>query len=144
MKIIDKKSFVPTVCVIYTVLSVGKIVLEAVMQAKFGYDQANLLTILLFSFLGTLILSQHYRLSRLPLLFVAVLQYAILAAFVLLFTWVSGHFSELHPDAYRDMLRSFTVPYVIAALVYYCELFLEARKADRLLQQLKEDKKDEN
>ncbi len=144
MKLIDKKNFVPTVCVIYTVLSVGKIVLEAVWQGKFGIDQKNFLTILLFSFLGTLILSQHYRLSRLPLLLVGILQYVVLAAAVLLFTWVPGFFTEIHPDGYRDMLLSFTIPYVTAALVYYAALYMEAKKADQWLQQMKEEKKNEN
>ena len=49
MKLIDKNNFVPTVCVIYTILSVSKIVLEAFTQGKFGSDQGNLLTMLLFS-----------------------------------------------------------------------------------------------
>lgn len=144
MKLIHKNNFVPTVCVIYTILSVSKIILEAVVQKKFGNDQSDLLTMLLFSFLGTLILSQHYRLSQLPLLLVAVLQYGFLAATVMLYTWVSGHFTEIHPNGYRDMLRSFTVPYVIAALVYYGALYMEAKKADHLLQQMKEEKKNEN
>lgn len=144
MKLIDRKNFVPTVCVIYTILSVGKIVLEAITQEKFGSDQQNLLTMLLFSFFGTFILSQHYRLSQLPLLLVAVLQYAVLAGAVLLFTWVSSYFTEVHPNGYKDMLRSFTVPYIIAALTYYITLYLEVKKANHLLQQIKEDKKNEN
>lgn len=143
MKLIDKNNFVPTVCVIYTILSVSKIVLEAVKLGIFGSDQGNLLTMLLFSFLGTFILSQHYRLSQLPLLLVAVLQYVVLAAAVLLFTWVSGHFTEIHPNGYRDMLRSFTVPYVIAALFYYGALYIETKKANQWLQQMKE-KRNEN
>lgn len=143
MKLIDKNNFVPTVCVIYTILSVSKIVLEAVKLGIFGSEQGNLLTMLLFSFLGTFILSQHYRLSQLPLLLVAVLQYVVLAAAVLLFTWVSGHFTEIHPNGYRDMLRSFTIPYVIAALFYYGVLYIETKKANQWLQQMKE-KKNEN
>ena len=108
MKIIDKKSFLPTVCVIYTLLSVGKIVLEAQTQGKFGSDQMNMLTILLFSFLGTLVLSQHYRLAQLPLLLVAVLQYVVLIAAVLLFTWISGFFS---PRASKGLCGYVSVVY---------------------------------
>ena len=144
VKLIDKNNFVPTVCVIYTILSVSKIALEAVMQGKYGDDQRNLMTILLFSCMGTLILSQHYRLSRLPLLLVAVLQYVVLAAAVVLVIWVSGHFIDIHPNGYRYMLCSFTIPYVIAALAYYGALYMEVRKADRLLQQMKEEKSDED
>lgn len=144
MKLIDKKNFLPTVCVIYTIMSVGKILIEAITQGKYGNDQANLLTMLLFSFLGTLVLSQHYRLSQLPLLLVAVLQYAVLIMAVMLFIWVSGHFTQLHPNAYMDMFRSFTVPYGIAALVYYISLYMEVQKANQLLKQIKEDVRDEN
>lgn len=144
MKIITKKNFLSTVCVIYTILSVGNILLEAAAMGSFGSLQQNMLTIFLFSFVGTLVLSQHYRLSGLPLLLVAVLQYAVLAIGVLLFTWVSGHFEELHPDAYRDMLCSFSIPYAAAALAYYVTLWLEVKKANQLLQHLKEEKKNEN
>lgn len=63
---------------------------------------------------------------------------------VMLFIWVSGHFTQLHPNAYMDMFRSFTVPYGIAALVYYISLYMEVQKANQLLKQIKEDVRDEN
>lgn len=138
MKIIDKKQFIPTVCVIYTILSIAKIVLEFVFQKEFGNFQANLLVILLFSFLATLVLSQHYRFDRLPLLLVMLLQYAAMIAAVMLFTWISSFGTELHPNGYRDMFWSFTIPYLIGAGGYYLALFLEVKKANRLLQERRE------
>lgn len=137
MKIIDKKQFFPTVCVVYTLLSIMKILLEFVARNEFGAFQENLLVMLFLSFLATFVLSQHYRFEKLPLLLVIVLQYVFMIAAVMLFTWVSGFFSELHPNAYRDIFRSFTVPYLIGAVVYYVELYFEVRKADRLLQEYK-------
>lgn len=138
MKIINRNNFIPVVCVVYTVLSVGKIVLEAIAQQRFGDYQGNLLTILLFSFLGTGIISQHYRLAQLPLLLVALLQYGVLTSVVMLFTWGTGFFTDLHPDAYRDMFWSFTIPYIVTAAAYYVALYMEIRKANRLLKQMKE------
>ena len=35
MKIIDKKSFFPTVCVVYTIITVSKIILEAMFNQLF-------------------------------------------------------------------------------------------------------------
>lgn len=137
MRIIDKKQFIPTVCVVYTILSIGKIGVEFVFQKEFGNFQANLLVMLLFSFLATLVLSQHYRLDRLPLLFVLLLQYVGMIAVVMLFTWILSFRTELHPEGYHDMFWSFTIPYLIGAAVYYVALFLEVRKADRLIQKLK-------
>lgn len=138
MKIIDKKQFIPTVCVIYTILSVAKIGLEFVFQKEFGDFQANLLVMLLFSFLATLVLSQHYRFDRLPLLLVMLLQYVGMITVVMLFTWISSFREELHPEGYHDMFWSFTIPYLIGAAVYYLALFLEVKKANRMLQELKE------
>lgn len=43
MKIIDKHNFFGTVCEIYTILSFGKIIWEAVVQGVFGNYQENLL-----------------------------------------------------------------------------------------------------
>ena len=139
MKIIDKKSFIPTVCVVYTCLSVGKIVLEAFAQEKFGNDQRNFLVMLLFAFLGTLVLSQHYRLDKYPLTLVIVGQYVVLITGVMLFTWISSFFSEMHEDGYRDMFWTFTIPYAICAAVYYISLYFEIKKADRMLQEMKKE-----
>lgn len=139
MKLISRKEFIPTVCVIYTLLSLAKIMLEAIVQKSYGVYEENLLIMLFLSFLATFVLSQQYRFSRLPLLLVAIIQYTLLIAAVMLLTWVSGLFTKLHTNAYRDMFWSFTVPYVIFAAVYYVSLFLEIKKANRLLKHFKEE-----
>lgn len=138
MKIINRTNFIPTVCVIYTMLSMGKIVLEFIAQGKFGNDQENLLMMFILSFLATFVLSQHYRFEKLPLLLVIALQYVLLIGVVMGLTWLSGFFEELHGDAYHDMFWSFTIPYMIGAAAYYIALFCEIRRTDRLLQEYKE------
>lgn len=138
MKLIDKSNFISTICVVFTCLVLGKIVVEALFAGIFGNEQENLLLMFGFSALGTFVLSQHYRLERFPLVAVMVGQYALLMAAVMLVTWISGFFVELHEDAYRDMFWSFTIPYVIAAAVYYISLYFEIKKANRLLQEVRE------
>ena len=139
MKIIKKGEFIPTVCMIYTILSVAKIVLEAMTQGNFGGYQANLLEMLFLAFLSTFVLSQHYRLEYLPLAIVALVQYIVLTAVVMLLTWISGRFTQLHENAYHDMFWSFTIPYVVFAAVYYAALYIEVRRANYLLKQFKEE-----
>ena len=56
-------------------------------------------------------------------------------------TWMISFFDEMHPDGYRDMFWSFTIPYVIGAVIYYVSLFLEIKKANRLLQNMKKEGK---
>lgn len=48
MKIINKHNFWGVVCTIYAMLSLGKILLEAVFQNVFGNDQKNLLTMFFY------------------------------------------------------------------------------------------------
>lgn len=139
MKLIDKKSFWPTVCVVYTCLSIGKIMVEAVWQGTFGNYQVNFLIMLFLAFMGTLVLSQHYRLERFPISLVIILQYVVMIALVMLIIWITGFFEPLSEHAYHDMYWSFTIPYAILAAVYYICLYLEVKKANRLLQNFKKE-----
>lgn len=140
MKLIDKRSFFPIVCVIYTLLSLGKIIIEAALQGEFGSYQGNLVFMFGISVVATFILSQHYRFEKLPLLLVAVLQYVILVGLLMLTLWVIGFYEEIHPDGYWQMFWSFTIPYVISAVAYYISLFIEIKKANKLLQDVRGDK----
>lgn len=137
MKIIDKKTFIPTVCVVYTVLSMSKIVLEASLQNRFGNYQSNLLMMLFLSFLATLVLSQHYRLQQLPLLIVVIGQYLLLMGVILVIIWISGFYTELHPNAYMDIFISFTIPYIIGAAIYYINVFREVKNANEIIRSIK-------
>ena len=144
MKLIDKRTFLPTVCVVYTMISATKIILEAVFQKIFGNYQQNLVMILLLSFLGTLVLSQHYRLSHIPLPIVIIGQYVFLAGCVMLIIRIISIYSEVHPNGYRDIFLSFTIPYIIGAFLYYVQLWKEVRKINQLLDNIKrEDKANE-
>lgn len=137
MQILNKKTFFPTVCEVYTILSISKIVLEAILQNEFGDYQSNLLMMILLSFIATLVLSQHYRLQHIPLIIVIIGQYLVLTGFVLLITWISGFFMDLHPNAYRDLFLSFTIPYIIGATIYYINVFREVKNANQIIENIK-------
>lgn len=137
MRQINRHNFFSTGCVIFTLLVVGKILLEAVAQGIFTNYQGNLLVMLALSFLATFVLSQYYRFQNLPLLAVILGQYVLLVGVVMLFTWISSHFEPLHEDGYRDMFLSFTIPYAIGALVYYFSLFRELRRMNKELEEIR-------
>ena len=137
MKLINKQNFFPTVCVIFTLLVLGKILLEAVIGGIFTDYQKNLLVMFGLSLIATFILSQHYRFGELPLLVVILGQYAILIGAVMLITWLSSFFEPLHTNGYRDMFLSFTIPYVIGAAVYYVSLFCETRRINKELEKIR-------
>lgn len=137
MKIINKQNFFSTVCVIFTLLVLGKIGLEFLTQGLWGNYQGNIAVMFVLSFLATFVLSQHYRFQKYPLLVVIIVQYVLLIVFVMFITWLGGRVAPLHEDGYRDMFLSFSIPYFIGVVIYYGAVFHEIRRANRDLQELK-------
>ncbi len=142
MKVIEKHEFWPTVCVCYTILSLGKIALEFFTQGAWGNLQGNFIMIFGLCTLATFVLSQHYRLDRFPLLAVIIGQYVLLIAVVFLITWLMGKVTTLGKHAYRDIFCSFTVPYIIGAIVYYAAYFFQVKKANKMLENIKKKQKE--
>lgn len=143
MKIINKQNFFSTVCVIFTILMLGKIGLEFLVQGIFGDYQGNILLMFLLSLLATFVLSQHYRFQKYPLLAVIIGQYVLLIAFVMFITWLGGRVEPLHEDGYRDMFLSFSIPYFIGVILYYGAVFYEIGRANKALQELKTYRKEQ-
>lgn len=143
MKIINKQNFFPTVCVVYTLLVLGKLVLEYIVQGLWENYQGNLIVMFVLSVLAVFVLSQYYRFQKYPLLAVIVVQYLVLIGGVMLFTWISGLFGPLHEDGYRDMFLSFSIPYAIGVVVYYAALFHEVKAVNRVLRQIKDEMPEE-
>lgn len=90
MKIITKQNFFSTVCVVYTMLVLGKLGLEFLTQGVWGSYQGNLLVMFVLSALAVFVLSQYYRFRKYPLVAVIIVQYLVLVGGVMLFTWISG------------------------------------------------------
>lgn len=138
MKIINRQNFWSVVCTVFTILLLGKIILEFIIQGVFGNYQENILLMFGLSLLATFILSQYYRFQKYPLLAVILGQYIVLIGIVMLITWINGWFSVLHKNAYRDMFLSFTVPYAIGVVIYYKAVFYEIKCANQTLKEIKE------
>ena len=138
MKIINRQNFWSVVCIVFTLLLLGKILLELVLRGDFGNYQVNILIMFVLSLLATFVLSQYYRFQQYPLLVVILGQYILLIAIVMFITWIGGRFNELHKNAYRDMFLSFTIPYVIGVIIYYAAVFHEIKSANQALKEIKE------
>lgn len=141
MKPIHKKNFFPSVCEIFTLLTLSKLVLEAVFQGEFGAYQTNIAVMFLLSLLATTVLSLHDRFREVPLPLVIVLQYLFLIGIVLAVVLVSSFREPLHEHAYRDMFFSFTIPYVIGAILYYVSFFMKVRNANKYLAEIRQQPK---
>ena len=115
-----------------------KILLEYIAQGLWENYQQNLLIMLVLSIMAVFVLSQYYRFQKYPLVVVIVVQYILLIAGIMLFTWISGFFTTLHENAYRDMFLSFSIPYAVGVVIYYAALFHEVKSVNQILRKIKD------
>lgn len=130
---IDRHNFISIVSSVFTFLLIGKIVIESIMGYRDIYYVENILTLFVITVAATFILSMHQYLPNVPILLVMLLQYAVLIGGVMGAIRIESLFADIHPDAYKDMFWSVTVPYVVLAGVYYISFFRSVKKANDLL-----------
>ena len=136
MKLITRKNFISIVCISFTLLVCGKLLLEKAMNFTDVFYTENIFMCLGFSVLGTAVLSVHYYLRQFPFIPVFLGQYAVTVGIVFLGIWIAGFFTEEAPTAYGDMWVSITIPFMAGALIYYLIFFRQIRKANKLLEEM--------
>jgi len=141
MKLISKKNVVPIICISYTIVSIILTIFEIIVNGKMNPTQLNMFLFLFLSILAVGILSQHYRLDRFSPLTMIIIQYLFAVAIILISLKVSSFFVDIHPDGYKDMTISFSIPYFIGMVIYYICLRLEVRKQNRILDKIRKNEK---
>lgn len=124
------------ICVFYTVLNIYNSI-YVVMKGVDVVPADNNFYMLLWCALGTFaVYSQKLFPERSPLavLFIA---YIISTSIVLVSIYIIGLSEPLHPDAFRDAFRSFSIPYWIGAVAYYIGLYMEARQQNEWVQEIR-------
>lgn len=125
-----------TICIFYTVLSIINSIL-IVMDGNDYVTTNNIFTILLWCTIGTVVVFGQRLLPNLSPPVVIIIQYTVALSLVLLSIYIWGLFEPLHPDAYRNGFKSFTIPFILGAGAYYFELWRYAKKQNELLQEVK-------
>jgi len=141
MKLISKKNVIPIICISYTIVSIILTIFEIIVNGKMNPTQLNMFLFLFLSILAVGILSQHYRLDRFSPLTMIIIQYLFAVAIILISLKVSSFFVDIHPDGYKDMTISFSIPYFIGMVIYYIYLRLEVRKQNRILAKIRKNEK---
>ncbi len=137
MKLINKRNVIPIICITYTVVSVTLTIFEIINKSEINPTQLNIFFFLILSILGVGVLSQHYRFERFSPLTMIILQYVIALAVIVISLWTASFFVDIHPDGYKDMTLSFSIPYFIGAVIYYVCLRLEVKEQNKLLRNIK-------
>lgn len=137
MKLINKRNIIPIVCITYTVVSMTLTIYEIIAKGEINPTQLNMFLFLALSLLGVGVLSQHYRFEKFSPLTIIIAQYVVAEALILISLKTASFFVDIHPDGYWDMTISFSIPYLLGAVVYYIWLQIELRKQNRLLEKIK-------
>lgn len=139
MKIINKKNIIPIICVTYTLVSISLTIYEIIVVGSMNPTQLNIFLFLVLSILGVLVLSVHHYLDRFSTLVVIGIQYLLAVSIIVGGLWLASLFVDIHPSGYRDMIRSFSVPYLVGTIVYYVNLQIQIRKQNKLLAIIQEE-----
>ncbi|MCD8046150.1 MAG: LytTR family transcriptional regulator [Clostridiales bacterium] len=136
MKLINRKNYIPVVCMVFTAGAVLKLIFEGVSRMPDDYYMKNFATLLILSAIGVAVLAIHPRFLKFPFWVVVCVQYAVLITLVMASVWVEGHFCELAGTAYRDTFWQTTAGFFALAMVYFFWCRYEVKKANRQLQEL--------
>ncbi len=142
MRIIYRKNALSIICISYTLVSLFIIISEMVLQGS-SPTHLNLLMGLVFTLVSIGILSLHHLLDRFSPLMMIIIQYSFGIIAVVLLTFLLGFLEPLHPDAYKDMIRSFSSLYSIGAIIYYFNLRLEIKRQNAALDDIERYKADQ-
>ena len=137
------KQYIVEVCCVYALVSVA----GAVINQIWGYETNNINVIVMFvlCLIGTFVLYLHKLFDRFSPLFMIIVQYLAACGLSALFIWImSLFFGPVSAHNWFEFWRSFTIPYVILAALYYWRVFSEAKKQDKLIREIQESNKEEN
>ena len=139
MKLINRHNFISIICISFTLIVCGKLLLEKIIGFTDKHYTENIFTCLAFSVMITAVLSLHYYLQKFPLIPVLIGQYAVIIGLVVGLVKIADVMVGTTTNAMWQMLLSVTVPYIISAVVYYILFFRQVKKANSILSELGSD-----
>ena len=139
MKLINRHNFISIICISFTLIVCGKLLLEKIIGFTDKHYTENIFTCLAFSVMITAVLSLHYYLQKFPLIPVLIGQYAVIIGLVVGLVKIADVMVGTTTNAMWQMLLSVTVPYIISAVVYYILFFRQVKKANSILSELDSD-----
>ncbi|SFQ29469.1 hypothetical protein SAMN04487928_13028 [Butyrivibrio proteoclasticus] len=118
----------------YTVVSVS----SAVINIIFGGQTNNMneLMMLAICIIASVVLSLHRLFDSISPLAMMVIQYLLACVLIAVMLLIVSHFDTITIQGWLDLYRSFTIPYVILAGVYYYSVFADTKKKDSIIKDL--------
>ena len=131
------KSYLLELCCSYTIVSVAGALIN--MLAGTETNNANVIMMFIFCNIAVFVLSIHKFFEKLSPLSMIVIQYVIACALCAFAVYIRTFFyGPVTPRGWFELFRSFTIPYVIGAALYYYRLWDDAKKQQDLLKEIQD------
>ncbi len=130
------KSYLLELCCSYTFVSV----VGAFINMLAGTQTSNLNVLMMFIFcnIAVFVLSIHKFFENLSPLAMILIQYVLALGLCFLVVFFVSFFEPVSSGGWYELFRSFTIPYVIGAALYYFGLWTDARHQQALLSEIQE------
>lgn len=143
MRIIKGREILITICISYTIINIGGSIFEAIVEQNRSLCTNNIM-MLMWTSIAVFVLSIHHLFDEWSPLAMILIQYVIALSLVLLTMVIGGFFEPVARGGYKDAFLSFTIPYVIGAIIYYIGVFQSVCRQNQLLQDIIKDKDEES
>ena len=131
------KSYLLELCCSYTIVSVAGALIN--MLAGTETNNANVIMMFIFCNIAVFVLSIHKFFEKLSPLSMIVIQSVIACALCAFAVYIGTFFyGPVTPRGWFELFRSFTIPYIIGAALYYYRLWDDAKKQQNLLKEIQE------
>ena len=132
------KKLLLEICISYTSVSVTGAVINAI--TGMNNDNSNTLIMFAFCVIASIVLSLYSLFENISPLAMMIIQYVAACFFCGLFLLAISRLDPISPRGWFEYYRSFTIPYIIIAGIFYYYLFREAKEQSRMIQELQEKK----
>ncbi|MDO5155752.1 MAG: hypothetical protein Q4D51_07285 [Eubacteriales bacterium] len=128
------KEIVCVICVSYTIISIVSATLNALAGTQ--TNNFNTVMMLVFTTISVCVLYMYKLFSAWSPLLVITLQYVLATGLAFFVVFLCSLVDEISPNGYRDLFLSFTVLYILGAIVFYVWTYFDVKKMNKLLEDI--------
>ena len=135
------KSYLLELCCSYTIISV----IGAIINIVSGYqtNNANVVMMFIFCNIAVFVLSIHKLFDAFSPLAMIIIQYVLALVLIFLVIFITSFIEPVSPRGWFEFFRSFTIPYIIGAALYYYKIFKETKDQNEMIKEIQKKKEDQ-
>ena len=134
------KSYLLELCCSYTIISV----IGAIINIVSGYqtNNANVVIMFIFCNIAVFVLSIHKLFDAFSPLAMIIIQYVLALVLIFLVIFITSFIEPVSPRGWFEFFRSFTIPYIIGAALYYYKIFKETKDQNEMIKEIQKQRED--